>query len=146
MAKITPTFYVFHGEDEYTRKAELNEMRAKMNDPAALNIGILAGGEASAQGLINAVSAIPFLSDKRLVIVEGYLEILSKRGKAAEAEYKILEEGLPRLPDFARLVFHENITLSDKNPIIKLINSDPHGYVKAFNAPRDTTRWIEQQV
>ena len=146
MAKITPTFYILHGEDEYTRKAQVNTMRDEMNDSIGLNISTLDGTQTSAQAVLNTASAIPFLSDKRLVIVEGMLAYLAKKGKSGQPELDILVAGLPNLPDFARVVFHENTTLTNKNPVIKLVHEDPHGFEKAFNAPSDPINWIRRQA
>jgi len=150
MSPTPPTFYVLHGEDEFSRKAELRNMRARMGDPATadLNTTTFDGKAATAAEVMAAASAMPFLADKRLVIVEGMLAWLTRKGaaKSAKAEIDALVKGLPGLPDTARLVFVEADTLNDNHPILKLIHQEPRGYAKAFNPPRDTSRWIMKQV
>ncbi|KAB2903278.1 MAG: DNA polymerase III subunit delta [Anaerolineae bacterium] len=141
MAKPTPTFYILHGEDEYSRKGQLVAMRRAMNDPNELNTTILSGADVSPMAVINAVSVIPFLADKRLVIVEGLLARLDK-GKSGKEELEKLCESLIALPEFARLVFHENTTLSKNNPVLKLAQENPNGYEKTFVAPANLTQWI----
>lgn len=141
MAK--PLYYILHGEDEFNRKAQITAMRESLNDPNELNLSIFDGTEVSAQAVLNAVSIVPFLSDKRLVIVEGMLQHLAKRNKA---ELQILVDQLPGLPPFARLVFHENTTLKASHPVMKLVGEDPNGYQKAFNAPKNTTAWITKRA
>jgi DNA polymerase-3 subunit delta len=146
MAKAAPTFYLLHGEDEFNIKAHIAAMQAAMNDPSQLNTVVLNGAEVSAMAAINAVSAIPFLSDKRLVIVEGLISNLNKRGKSGKDEQAILLEELPELPDFARLVFRESGTISAKNPIFKLVKEHPRGYEKAFNVPSNPVGWITKHA
>jgi len=146
MAKAAPTFYLLHGEDEFNLKAHITAMQSAMNDPSQLNTAFLNGAEVSAMAAINAVSAVPFLSDKRLAIVDGLISNLNKRGKAGKEEQAVLLEELPNLPDFARLVFREASTISDKNPILKLAKEHPRGYEKSFNVPSNPIKWITKHA
>lgn len=125
-------------------------MRSRMGDPATaeLNTSQYDGRATNPPDVIAAASSMPFLSDKRLVIVEGMLTWLGRKGagKGAKADLDALIAALPTLPDWARLVFVEPETLNDSHPILKLIKQEPRGYAKAFNPPRDTTNWIIKQV
>lgn len=149
-ARRVPTFYVFHGPDEFTRRAEIATMRAKMGDPslAELNITTLDGKNSSAVDVLSAASSVPFLSDKRLVIVDGMLSWLARKGagKTGKDQLEQLIDGLPRLPDFARVVFVEPDTLNDNHAIVKLAKSDPAGYHKLFAPPRETGSWIRHHA
>lgn len=146
MAKQTPTFYVLHGNDDYSLKDQIKTMQDAMNDPNQMNTTILNGADTSAQAALNTVSSYPFLSDKRLVIVEGLLTHLAKRGAGNKAEIDILLEGLPKLPDFARLVFAETDELSASNKVLKLAEEAPNGFAKNFATPSNPARWISQQA
>ncbi len=146
----TPTFYVLHGSDEFRLRAAVQKMREQMGDPttADLNTVTLDGKTASVANVLSAIRAMPFLSDKRLVIVEGMLSWLGRKGagKSAKAELETLSEGLQELPEWARLVFVEPTALSERNPILKLAQTLPNGYHKAFNPPRNPTRWITERA
>jgi len=150
MTKSTPTFYVFHGPDEFSCRAQLQTMRAQMGDPstAELNTSILDGKTVAATDVLAAASAVPFLSTKRLVIVEGMLSWLTRKGagKSGKEQLEVLVAGLPALPEFARVVFVEPETLPDSHPILKLAKTDPAGYHKLFDPPRDPVRWIMNQA
>jgi len=150
MSKRTPTFYVLHGPDEFSCRAQVQAMRAQMGDPSLveLNTIVLDGKNASAADVISSASAMPFLGDKRLVIVEGMLSWLARKGagKSGKAQLDALVEGLGQLPPHARVVFVENETLPDKHPILQLAKTDPGGYHKLFDPPRDATRWIMAQA
>ncbi len=149
-SRQAPTFYILHGDDEFSRRAEVQTIRARMGDPttAQLNTAQYDGKTASAAEVIAAAQNMPFLSDKRLVIVEGMLAWLTRKGagKTGKAELDYLVKALPNLPDYARLVFVENETLNESHPVLKLVKQEPRGYAKAFNPPGDPTRWIIKQV
>jgi DNA polymerase-3 subunit delta len=149
MSRRAPTFYVLHGTDEFSCRAQLQAMRGQMGDPsvAELNTLVLDGKAVSAADVLSAASAVPFLSDRRLVIVEGMLTWLTRKGagKSAKAELDALAQGLPDLPGTARVVFVEPGTLSERHPILQLARTDPGGFHKEFNPPRDPVTWITNQ-
>lgn len=150
MSPKAPTFYVLHGPDEFTRCAQVQAMRDQMGDPsmAELNITVLDGKQATTADVLSSARAMPFLSDKRLVIVEGMLTWLTRKGasKSGKAALEKLTEGLTHLPDWARIVFVEPDTLSERNAILSLAKTEPGGYHKEFNPPRNPVKWITDQA
>jgi DNA polymerase-3 subunit delta len=148
-------FYVFHGEDEFSRAEALAEMKAKMGDPSlvSLNTTLLDGRKVTLAELIHTCDAVPFLGERRLVIVEGLLTRLEPpKGKESTQEagafIEELQEVLGRLPESTRLVFLEPRSLRKGNPILKLAQKEKRGYAKEFKPPRrgDLNRWITQRV
>ncbi|HVO43970.1 MAG TPA: DNA polymerase III subunit delta [Aggregatilineales bacterium] len=150
MTRTPPTFYVLHGEDEFSRKNEVKAMRAKMGDPttAELNITFIDGTATPVAEILASASMMPFLCDRRMVIVNGLLAWLGRKGggKTAKAELDRLLAGLPKLPESARLILVEPDLLRDDHPVLKLIREDPHGFARAFNRPQDMVGWIVRQV
>jgi DNA polymerase-3 subunit delta len=140
-----PRFYVFYGPDEFTQKETLADLKNKMGDDPAmvdLNTSYFDGRHVSLGELRHACSSFPFLSEKRLVVVEGLLSRLE--GKEREA----LLAFLPELPSTTRLVFLEESGLSANNPFVKLAHSSPAGYARLFEVPkgRSLEGWIQQRV
>lgn len=140
-----PRFYVFYGPDEFTQKETLADLRSKMGDDPAmvdLNTTYFDGRHVSLSELRHACSVFPFLSDKRLVVVEGLLNRLE--GKDREALLALL----PELPSTTRLVFLEESGLSANNPFVKLARNSPSGYARLFEVPkgRALEGWIQQRV
>lgn len=146
-------FYVFHGNDTFSCAEELAALTAKMGDPAmaGLNTTHLDGHSTTLDELLHHCDTIPFLSDRRLVIVGGLLARLAPRGAQASAEAKFLEElvaYLPHVPPTTRLVFVESKRLSLRHPVLALAQSSGAGYVKAFVAPTGSglVRWVRNRV
>jgi DNA polymerase-3 subunit delta len=139
-----------HGDDEFSRKAEVQTMRSRMGDPgmAELNTALFDGKVATVAEVLAAASAMPFLADKRLIIVDGMLTWLTRKGagKTGKVELDTLVAALPTLPDTARLVFVEPETLNENHPVLRLIKQEPRGYAKAFNPPGNPANWISKQV
>ncbi len=154
-------YYIFHGDDELARTEQLRALYAKMGDAqyADLNTARF-DSKVSLGELRHACDSMPFLADKRLVIVEGLLTRLEPRrgknddeGGAVEEESnpdlaKGLLEYLGQLPDHARLIFVEAKTLAKNNPILKYASADKTATIKEFAAPdmRDVPSWIRARV
>jgi len=155
MPKPTPTFYVFHGTDEFTRAETLADFKRRLGPPDTvdLNTTLLDGKSLSLAELRHACDAIPFLAEKRLVIVEGWLTRLTRRkGRELSTAQKemlaALADYLPRLPQTTRLVFVEEKPLPASHPVLQLAQREKAGYVKRFDPPDDRAlpHWIEKHV
>ena len=155
MPKPTPTFYIFHGADEFARAETLAEFRRRLGPPdmVDLNTTHLEGASLSLSELRHACDAIPFLAERRLVIVTGLLTRLSpqkdKELSATQKKYlSALADYLPNLPPTARLVLVENIPLPSQHPILQLAQQEERGFVKRFDPPQQQAlpKWIKQRV
>jgi DNA polymerase-3 subunit delta len=149
-SKPTPTFYIFHGDDLFALEEEVGRMHDRMGDAttAELNTATFEGKSAAISDVFNAVSALPFLSDKRLVIVSGWLAWLSRSGagKSGKETLEAIAAQALELPDFARLVFVERETIKESNPVLKAARSDPRGYIKTFRQPKNLPDWIKTRA
>jgi DNA polymerase-3 subunit delta len=161
VSKKAPVFYIFHGDNQFELRAELRAIRARMAEADGtgdLNISTFDGTTASVAEVISTAQMVPFLSDRRLVIVEGMLTHLApkaKRGKgkssaetahqpdeqqsaAAQAALEALLKALPTLPDTARLIFAEPGALHETHPVLKFAKQeDSRGLVKRFSVKLD---------
>lgn len=150
-----PTFYVFHGEDEFTRSETLASFKRRLgpSDTVDLNTTVLDGKGLTLAELRHACDALPFLAEKRLVIVQGLLvTLVSRKGQSlSEAKQSLtsaLTDYLPKLPPTTRLVFVEERALPASHPVVKLARQEPQGYVKRFARPNTKTlpQWIKKRV
>lgn len=143
MSKSTPTFYLFHGDDGIALDDSVQKLRASMGEGpnAELNISELDGDGVSIGEVIAAVSAYPFLADKRLVIVKGLVRRIFGKGSSKKDQTDLLES-LPNLPPYARLVLAERESLSEANAVVKLTKEHPNGHHRHFETPKDKTDWI----
>lgn len=152
---MTTMWYVFHGPNTLARDEEIARMKAKLGAPevAPLNITTVERG-APLRDLIAACEAMPFLTDKRLVIAMGWLSGLGM-GKArpkretAQPAASPLDEliaYLPTMPDTTRLVFAEDSTLPETHPLLRPDRAGSAGIVRLFALPADPVAWIIERA
>lgn len=161
-------FYILHGEEEFGLSEELARLRAIMaeDDPAMaeLNTSLLDGDRLTLGELRHACDAIPFMTDRRLVVVKGLLSRLSPGGRGAgqaatggeePAANRALRDDLaaylPNLPPTTRLVFVEDRELPSSHPILKVAQAEgkkENAFVRLCKKPKDweLPNWIRQRV
>ncbi len=159
MAKPTPLCYIFHGSDVLSIGQTLNELKGRLGPPDAieLNTVVLNGRALTLSELRHACHTVPFLAEKRLIIVEHMLapagglqeekgELLLTRSQ--EELFKGLCELLAGLPETARLIFVEHRSLPPKHPVLQFVRAYERGYVREFSVPdpRDLPQWVEKRV
>lgn len=158
-------FYIFHGDDEFGRAEELTRLRGKLAEGdlamADLNTNILDGGQLALGELRHTCNTIPFMADRRLVVVHGLLGRLTRRRKDGQQARSEEEEPawkrayleglaayLPNLPDTTRLIFVESKTLAPSHPILKLAQREERGHIRHFPLPKqqELAGWIRQRT
>ncbi|HTP08435.1 MAG TPA: DNA polymerase III subunit delta, partial [Anaerolineae bacterium] len=74
-------FFILHGDNEFEISERVADFKQKIGDESMrdLNITVLDGRKTTLSEVQHAADAIPFLADKRLVIVDGLLTRLASR-------------------------------------------------------------------
>ncbi len=141
--------YVFQGDDEYGRTAAVNELKAKLGDPATagMNTVILDGRKLRPEDLARHCRALPFMAPARLVVVRGLLE----RIRGHPEQQKRLLRVLDGLPDTTWLVLEEKSPLPPHDPVLKLAKKwerSGRARILTFENPKGAAliRWIEQKA
>ena len=143
-------FYIFYGEEEFTRSEAVANLRARMaeEDMGDLNTTSLDGRELALGDLINACNTLPFLTQRRMVIVYDMLQRFQRAGGAKEAE--TLATYLPKMPDTTRLLFVESGSLHKNNPLLKRVQDLPGGHIREYEklppGSNELRRWVSQRA
>jgi DNA polymerase-3 subunit delta len=153
-------FYIFHGDEEFVRSEEVSRLKQQIAEDGMgdLNISTLDGQKLELGELMNVCNTMPFLTNRRLIIVENMLQRYEgqkrrrkrSRSKSDEDDGEIdkLLDYLTRLPDTTRLLFVEDRTLKKSNPVLKQAKAIEDGYVREFSAPdgRNLSGWIAHRA
>jgi DNA polymerase-3 subunit delta len=136
-------FYIFHGDDEHSQRKFLIQLQEKLGDMTLvdLNTTRFEGVSLTMSQLRHACDSIPFLSDRRLVIVNDLL--------ARQPDYMdSLLDYVLELPETTRLVFCESRLLKETHPMIRLAMQSDSGYIKSFIRleGREISLWIQNRV
>jgi DNA polymerase-3 subunit delta len=134
--------YLLYGPEEFARSEALAELKAAIPpDLAELNMATLDGRRLKLDALIGACEALPFIAERRLVIVQDLLKH-QKAGKERDE----LRAYLERVPPTCDLVFAENEDFDKRGAIF--------GYLKKAATVREflprqgaeLTRWLGQRA
>lgn len=154
MAESAPTIYLLHGDDELAISEALNKILSKFKDPATadLNTTRLDGRSTSLEDLAATANALPFLADRRLVILENPLARMQGTGL-----HKRFIEMLDHVPPTTGLVLVEHTPLLDyKGQWIKEVRwlgkwfekTGQRAYMRFFPLPRGggMVQWIIERA
>jgi DNA polymerase-3 subunit delta len=146
--------YLLHGEDDFSLRQALEEIKRSIGDQAALvaNTTILDGHQVTVEQLRSVCEATPFLGEKRLVIIHGLLERFEVKGKPTrgkstlpQSEYKSFGEYISRFPESTVLVLTDG-KITPKNPLFALLS--PRAKVMSFPLLKEAKlcQWIQKRV
>lgn len=108
--------YIFHGPDNFTRNEKIAELRAAIDPSVAdLNVTVLDGRDLRLGDIRHHADAMPFMADKRLVIVHDYVEQLNANTDQLEQLATYLGQASPTTD----LVLAESESLKKSHPVIK---------------------------
>jgi len=150
--------YILSGPDDFSLTQSLEEIKRSTGDQEMLatNTTTLEGQQMSLAEFSNACGTLPFLSEKRLVIVKGLLERFEPKGRTGRQKkskqttseqngYKEVADCISNMPDSTILVLTES-QVKSSNPLYKMISRQ--AVVKSFPLLRGTElrQWIEKRV
>jgi len=150
--------YVLLGQDDFSLRQTLEGIKKGIGDHDLLpaNITVLEGQQLPLAQLRSICETVPFLAEKRLVIVEGLLARFEPKGRSSprkkttqvtnqENEYKSLAACISKLPESTILVLVDGRVTSN-NPLLTELSGKAE--VKRFPLLGDTglQQWIKKQV
>ena len=150
--------YILLGEDDFSLTRSLEEIKRGIGDQSLLaaNTTTLDGQQLSLDQLRTVCETVPFLAEKRLVIIRGLLgrfepQVKSRRRKKIaplteqESEYKSFAAYLGNLPDSTVLVLVDG-RIKSNNSLFKQLSAKAE--VRSFPILREARlrQWIEGEV
>jgi DNA polymerase III subunit delta len=149
--------HILIGDDDYSILQALREILKSAGDAEAVmsNTTVLEGPKVTPEQLRAACETVPFLADKRLVVIEGLLarfEAKSKPTKKKTKNVNTIEEtiqkiaaGIKNLPPFTELVLMD-AGVTDKNPLLQAIGTA--GKLRMFPVLKGPAlaQWVDKQI
>lgn len=146
---------MLHGDDDFTMAERVASMKEGVGLPDLRDVNVtdLDGRSVEPDELVAVSSTVPFLADKRLVIVRGLLTRFEsgRRGRQAAqqkpklGEWEDLADRLEGLPETTDLVFVDGAVASS-NPLLRALGKV--GKAQRFARPnqRQVGRWITDRA
>ena len=147
--------YVLHGDDDFTMGERVASMKGEVGLPdlGDVNVTELDGRSVALAELVGISSTVPFLAEKRLVIVTGLLSRFEsgRRGRQRAqprtglGEWAGLADRLEALPPTTDLVFVDG-PIASSNPLLRALSKI--GKAERFARPnqRQVGRWITDRA
>jgi DNA polymerase-3 subunit delta len=150
--------YILLGQDDFSLNHSLEEIKKTIGDQTLLvaNTTTLDGQQITLDQLRTVCETVPFLAERRLVIVNGLLERFEPKGKSSrrgknthvtnqQDEYKSLAAYITKIPDSTILVLIDGKIRSD-NPLFTELSVKAE--VRSFPPLKDTKlrQWIQRYV
>jgi len=130
-----PVVYLLHGDDNLAISEFITKLREMLGDPTSAQMNLQRfHGEALDFGQFQEASTtLPFLSPRRVVILDN-VQAVMRKSKQAQA----LLELLPSLPQSTALVLVHGKKLDPKkSPLLKWALKHPqHAFVRCYEIPR----------
>ncbi len=149
--------HILIGEDDYSLRQEIEQIKKTIGDDTALmsNTTIFDGKTIAPEQFRAACESMPFLSEKRLVIVDGLLEKfesrkengkkkLSAKNNKAE-DYLAFANGIKTLPPFTELVITGG-KISERNPLLQELMKITKVKVFPLLKGAQISQWIEKRI
>ena len=148
--------HIYYGIDDFSLNEALERLKAQAGPPDVLDANVTRG-HASAftpQQVQALCSTVPFLADRRVVIVDGLLSMVggrrpSRRGRAAtrdsSSDWLALADFVPNMPPTSDLALVDG-AVNRGNALLAALS--PLGQVTEFQAMRGArlTRWIQERA
>lgn len=111
MSNPAPVIYLLNGEDEFAIAQFVSKLEDKLGDPvtASMNVTRLDGRTYNLDDLLSVAGAMPFLAQRRLVVLSHPLSRLT----SPSARQKFIEQ-LEKIPATTELVLVEHKLLTDE--------------------------------
>ena len=149
--------HVMFGEDDFSLHQTLDEIKRSLGDPTTLitNTTTFDGHHMTLEQLKSVCETVPFLAEKRLVVVEGLLERFDSKGKSGTKKssrpdsqkngYQTMATYVSQVTDFTVLVLVDG-KIENRNPLLKELSTKTA--IKSFPLFKKVKlhQWTQQRV
>lgn len=117
--------YFIFGREAYLIE-EVQELFKKIvnTDMADFNLSVLDGKETNIEQLISSVETLPFMAEKRVLIIKDFELFKGKRKNFSEEDEKILVSLIENIPETTILVFISYGEVDKKRKIYKVVEKN----------------------
>ena len=144
----TATLYLWHGEEEYVKDRALAALREALVEPGMgdLNYQALDGEEAGVAQIIEACDTLPFMAERRLVVVRDPYLLTGRKGTQSEQE--AMTAYLAELPPSVCLVLYMRAGHKPDKRKAVYKAAAKHGSVVEFALLKEEerARWVKREL
>jgi len=135
--------YLFYGDNTYLINRKLNEWVLKFSESqfGDLNISYLEGNSFTSEDYQKSISTLPFLGDKRLIIIKNFLQ-----SNKDELLRKHITESFKKIPESSIVLFIEQGIPDMRTSLFKALNKPKYSFKLSAISPEKLGFWIQNKV
>lgn len=138
-------YIILRGEDTYRSRAHLTKMIASFKekrDPQGLNLSFVDCKKLESEALWEQLGVMPFLAEKRMVVLQEFLEHAPK--ELQEALLAKLEAGA--FVDTTVIIFFETASDFKKNPLFDFLKKQQYSSAFPALAEHEREAWVKNEI
>lgn len=138
--------YLFYGREFYLIENAIKVFKNTLNEGMIdFNLDIIDGKETSLTQVISSIETLPFMDDKKIVIIKDFELLKGKKKNFSDSDEKYFIEHLDNIPETTVLVFIVYGDVDKRKSLVKKI--DKSGIV--FNCDKlsdmDLFKWVKKK-
>ncbi|SET41957.1 DNA polymerase III, delta subunit [Natronincola peptidivorans] len=140
--------YLLYGEEIYLAEGFIRYIKKQIVSPGfeTLNFHVMDAKDFTMEKFIDACETLPFMAEKKLVLIQNLEVFQSKKKSMTEEEEKSIIAYLEKIPETTCLIFYGSTTIDARKKIVKEIQK--HGNLIDFQKlnPKELKEWIEKRI
>ena len=138
--------YLFYGREYYLIENAIKVFKGTLNDAMIdFNLDVIDGKETTIDQVISSIETLPFMDEKKIVIIKDFELLKGKKKNFTESDEKYFIEHLENIPETTVVVFAVYGDVDKRKTLVKKI--DKCGIV--FNcdklADMDLFKWVKKK-
>ena len=114
--------YLFYGREYYLIENSINAFKNSLNESMLdFNLDIIDGKEIILDQVISSIETLPFMDDKKIVIIKDFELLKGKKKNFTDSDEKYLIDHLDNIPESTILVFVVYGDIDKRKNIVNLI-------------------------
>ena len=138
--------YLFYGKEYYLIENAIKEIKSSLNDGMIdFNLDVIDGRETTLDQLISSIETLPFMDDRKIVILKDFELLKGKKKNFSDEDEKYFTEYIENIPQTTTLVFIVYGDVDKRKSLVKKISKN--GIV--FNCDKlsdmDLFKWVKKK-
>ncbi|KPI50869.1 DNA polymerase III subunit delta [Clostridioides difficile] len=137
--------YLFYGREYYLIENAIKAFKDSLNEGMLdFNLDIIDGKEIVLNQLISSIETLPFMDDRKIVIIKDFELLKGKKKNFTDSDEKYLIEHLDNTPDTTTIVFVVYGDIDKRKSLVKKIGNNGIVFDCDKLSDMDLFKWIKK--
>lgn len=138
--------YLFHGREYYLIDNGIKVIKDNLEESMLdFNLDVIDGKETTLDQVISSIETLPFMDEKKVVIIKDFELLKGKKKNFTDADEKYLIEHLDNIPETTVIVFAVYGEIDKRKSLVKKIDKNGIVYNCDKLSDMDLFKWVKKQ-